>query len=476
MRKEKLIAELRRRQGIFDACFPKQQEAIKGEARQKAVLTSRRAGKTNCVLRWAVLDAYDNPNRRYAYVGLSRKTAKDIVWKELELINEDHDLGLEMLGYCLEANFPNGSQITLYGADQPGWLKKFKGTKFRGIIIDEAGEYDIDLGDFIFRVIRPCLSDLRGTLWLIGTPPITMNNYWYQVIRPDKENRAKGWDVYEWHTFDNPFMKTQFEEDLASLRGIYGDALDELPWYQREWLGKCVIDTSNNVYAYDPERNRVEDFQHTPTTDYIISVDPGWTDETGIVVGAYDRDNRDTLTFVECFHKPKMYPDDIADTIEGLRQKYPGALVLGDYDSADILSHLRERRRIPIVDAQKQKKQQGIQAFNSGLISGKIQYLYPQCHDLEVQTIDLKKEYRASTERRVGDVTVGEWKEHPRQPNDMTDAALYIFRRATNWMFKEDVPRPEYGSKGYYSELEEKLKRQATARTTGQNERWWDKV
>jgi len=145
--KQDVITELIRRKGIVDACFPKQREpvigATKRQERQIVIATSRRAGKTNAALRAICYDAPDHPNCKYAYIGLSRVTAENIVWKELERINDQHNCNLEMQGYRLRAIFPNGADLTLYGADQMGWLKKFKGSKYRHVVIDEAGEVDI---------------------------------------------------------------------------------------------------------------------------------------------------------------------------------------------------------------------------------------------------------------------------------------------------------------------------------------------
>jgi len=476
----RIVEELLRRKGILDACFEKQREPIIGALergeRQVAILTSRRAGKTNTVLRGICRDALDNPNRKYAYIGLSRITAENIVWKELESINSDHNLQLDLQGYRLRAIFPNGADLTLYGADQPGWLKKFKGAKYRGVIIDEAGEFDIDLQDFIFRVIRPTLTDLRGSLWLIGTPGVVPSGYWWAVTNPEAADRVKGWNVYQWHAFDNPYIEAQFRSDMAELREIYGEELEHLPWYRREWLGEWCSDTSRNVYKYSPAKNDTSEIrQPHPADRYVLAVDPGFRDATGFVVGVYNPEVHDELHFIECYRQIEMQLDEIADKVREYRAKYNNLRIIGDPDSAHFLSFMRERCHIPVEDAQKIRKQENIQYMNNSLIAGKIKYKMPECYDLVKEMMELTKEFRKSDERQEGRVTLGEWKEHPKQPNDLCDCALYIHRVALNYLHSEPPAKIVHGTAEYYEQIENKLKQAALRKAAG-NKPWWREI
>jgi len=472
-----LIEELLKRRGIVEACFDKQREPVLGalerHERQIAILTSRRAGKTNTVLRAICRDALDNPKRKYAYIGLSRVTAENIVWKELEQINEDHQLHLELQGYRLRAIFPNGADITLYGADQPGWLKKFKGAKYRGVVIDEAGEFDIDLQDFIFRVIRPTLTDLQGTLWLIGTPGIVPSGYWFGVTGAEGAKRVKGWSVYNWHTFDNPFVATQFRSDMAELREIYGEELEEIPWYQREWLGKWCTDTTNNVYNYDPAKCEIHSWEPSLGDQYILGVDPGYADAAAFVVAAYNPEKSDRLVFIDCYKEIGMLMDGMADRVEVYMQKYPGIRIIGDPDSAHFLAELRTRRSIPIENATKTKKQQAIQVMNNYLSTGRIKFLMPQCMPYAKEALELLKDFQKNDERQEDGVTIGMWKEHPKMPNDLCDAGLYICRAALQWMYEEPDAKIEPGSEEYYSQVAGKLKEQAIRKAMGGDKPWW---
>lgn len=477
--KRDVVQELLRRKGIIDACFEKQREPIVGAIergeRQIAILTSRRAGKTNTVLRAIVRDAADNPNRKYAYIGLSRVTAENIVWKELEAINDAHNCNLELQCYRLRANFPNGSSITLYGADQTGWIKKFKGAKYRHVVIDEAGEFDIDLHDFIFRVIKPTLTDLRGTLWMIGTPGQIPHGYWWTITRPDVENRAKGWNVYTWHSFDNPYIEQQFKDDLDELKSIYGAGLYDIPWFRREWLGEWCTDTSNNVYKFDPARNQTDSYEANVDDVCMLAVDLGYADATAFVVGVYNKRLSDKLVFLECYRETEMPLDSIAKKIESYRSKYPGIRIIADPDSKNTIATLRGVYKLPIYDAEKTKKQENIEYMNSSLLAGKVLFLMPNCIDYAKEIFELKKSFRSSDAREENGVLVGEWEEAKKMPNDLCDCGLYIHREARNYMYTQPKPKVEFGTADYYELIERKLEEQAAQKMKG-NEKWWRQI
>lgn len=456
---------------MLSACFDKQQEAILCKNRQKAILTSRRAGKTNTVLRGMILDAFEHPNANYCYVGLSRRTAEGIVWKELIEINDAHNLGLELQGYRLRANFPNGAALTLLGADRDDWLSGFKGMKYRQAAIDECGEFEIDLQDFVYRVLLPCLTDHQGTLWMVGTPGPVPRGFWYQLTRPDADNRAKGWTTFCWHSKQNPFIKEQYEADFAKLHAEFGDALYTLPWFRREWMGEWCFDTESSVYKYRPELSNIDSFEQKPGDRYILAVDPGYKDSTAFVVGVYNPDYHGNLIYVEAYKKPEMYFDQILDKIREYQAKYPLWRIIGDPDSAHLLAELRSRA-IPIENATKQKKQDAIAIMNNGFVSGKIKLLMPACDRLAEELSELKRQYKVNDERKEDNIKLGDWQEHPKQPNDCCDAALYIHRVAETYTFREPEPPIIKGSEEYYEQLQQKMRDQARAKCTPQDI-WW---
>ena len=64
----------------------------------------------------------------------------------------------------LRADYPNGGQVRLYGADNPDALRGFY---LDGVVLDEYADMDPRVWP---EIIRPCLSDRKGWAVFIGTP------------------------------------------------------------------------------------------------------------------------------------------------------------------------------------------------------------------------------------------------------------------------------------------------------------------
>jgi hypothetical protein len=64
----------------------------------------------------------------------------------------------------LRADYPNGGQVRLYGADNPDALRGFY---LDGVVLDEYADMDPRVWP---EIIRPCLSDREGWAVFIGTP------------------------------------------------------------------------------------------------------------------------------------------------------------------------------------------------------------------------------------------------------------------------------------------------------------------
>lgn len=474
------ILDLLQQTRMVESCFDKQSQPVKaaltGETRKVTILTSRRAGKTNSVLIAMCVDALRNPGKKYAYVGLSRTSAEDIVWKELERLNDEFDLKLEMQGYRLRAIFPNKAYITLYGADQKGWIRKFKGNKYRMAAVDECGEFESEiLRQLVYKSIGPCLIDYRGVMFLIGTPGEIEDpkNFWFQLTATGDKRTISGWDHFTWHSFDNPHIAEEFQKELDELTEAFGkDELYKQPWFRREYLGEWCTDTSNNVYQYEPDRNDIFSWDPAPGDRYMLGLDPGFSDAAAFVVACYNKAKDDKLVFIESFSQPGMQFDEIADKVQYYMSKYPGIEIIGDYDSAQLLSYMRERRGIPVIDAQKQKKQHAIRLANNGFASKRVLLLQPGSLSLGRELVNLQRVYVANKEFEQDGVQMGEWKEHPKQPNDQCDAALYIIRYANNFMYRPPEHKVEYGTEEYFSEKANKLRQQATLKARPPRPYW----
>ena len=128
-------------------------------------LTADSAGKTvACIC--DLIDAALRcplPNPRVAYVAPYFRQAKDVAWTYVKEYTRNIP-GREANESELRVDLPNGGRVRLYGADNPDALR---GLYLDAVVLDEFADMR---PRFLPEVIRPALSDRRGSLTLIGTP------------------------------------------------------------------------------------------------------------------------------------------------------------------------------------------------------------------------------------------------------------------------------------------------------------------
>ncbi len=164
-----------------------------------AIVSHRRSGKS--VL--AVMHLIDRacritkPNARFAYIAPMLKQVKSIAWTYLKhyaakipgtVIHEGE----------LRVTLRNGSEIRLYGADNPDALR---GIYLDGVVLDEVSNLSKDLWD---SVIRPALADRLGWGLLMGTPAgINLLSEVYFKARDHEDWYSACFTVYQTNALDS---------------------------------------------------------------------------------------------------------------------------------------------------------------------------------------------------------------------------------------------------------------------------------
>ncbi len=174
------------------------------------VLAHRRAGKSFALAADMVVRALNTKkhNAQFAYCAPSLKQAKTIIWKHFKTI-----IGNDLLAACkvsettLSIIFPNGSEIRVFGLNDPDALRGFY---LDGIVIDEAQDTPQEL---LSTVILPALADRQGWFVMSGTPKGTGNSF-YRVYKKSIENPEK------WFTINLPVSITKIlsEDELQVQR------------------------------------------------------------------------------------------------------------------------------------------------------------------------------------------------------------------------------------------------------------------
>lgn len=102
-------------------------------------------------------------NARFAYIAPYYKQAKAVAWDMLKQFSQPIP-GVKFNESELRVDYPTGSRIQLFGADNTDALR---GLALWGVVFDE---YSQQPASVFTEVIRPALSDHKGYAIWIGTP------------------------------------------------------------------------------------------------------------------------------------------------------------------------------------------------------------------------------------------------------------------------------------------------------------------
>lgn len=133
--------------------------------RWSIVVAHRRAGKTVACINELIKSALSSakPQARCAYVAPYFSQAKDVAWVYLKQFSSVVP-GVQFNESELRVDFPNGSRVRLYGADN---YERLRGIYLDAVILDEYGDMDPRAWQ---EVIRASLADREGWAVFIGTP------------------------------------------------------------------------------------------------------------------------------------------------------------------------------------------------------------------------------------------------------------------------------------------------------------------
>ena len=177
----------------------------------------RRAGKTVASLNHLIRECFrcQDRDQRYAYIAPTYKQAKTVAWDVLKFYASQvpHTKFNEAELRC---DFPNGSRITLFGADNPDSLR---GIGLWGVVFDE---YSQQPSNIYSEIILPTLADHNGfCIWIgcvVGNTKVLSNTV-NDIIDFKKDLKYSNLDVNllgmdnKYHKadgfFNNGFVETK---------------------------------------------------------------------------------------------------------------------------------------------------------------------------------------------------------------------------------------------------------------------------
>lgn len=454
-----ILEEIVRRESGFSFdftqhSFPAQLNFIQDPAKLKAAFCTRRAAKSYSAGLYLIKEALSTPGVSCLYVGLTRESAKRILWKDvLKALNRKFKLGITFNESALTATLTNGSIIYLVGADSNEEEKqKLLGQKYKIVIIDEAQSYTIDLRELVYSILKPAVADYRGTICLIGTPGNLTKGLFYDITN----GKEPGWALHKWNTFDNPFMAKQWQEEIDDLVKAH-PLIVETPWFKQNYLGQWVVDLDKLVYKFNQSKNL---YANLPallkgTYRYVLGVDLGFDDDSAFTVVCYS-DNDPNLYILECFKKSKMDITDVANKIKEYQNLYDFDKIIVDGANKQAVQEIRNRHSIPLRAADKQGKADFIEIMNSELIQGNI-----KVHEKAASI--LIDEWLGLIWLTKGDQIVFPKTEHPNCSNHVSDSTLYAWRYCYQYLWEKIVEKPKPGSPEYFQHEIDHMEAQAEA-------------
>jgi PBSX family phage terminase large subunit len=443
--KDALVAEIRRRQAkkvdtapkfnFNDHCFPAQVEFFKGDGpRFRTAVCSRRAGKTVGIAADAIDTCVKEPGVICLYITLSKRNARNIIWGDIQKIIADYDLKAKVNQVEMSILFDNGSKINIEGAKDRSEVEKYRGWKLRKAYIDECQSFRPYIKDLINEVITPALRDLRGELYLTGTPGPIPTGYFYESSHSPK------WHNHKWAAFDNPHLNNlpglphynpklperDLEVTLTEERELKG--ITELDAsYRRETFGEWIEDVDSLVYKYNVKSN---DYTILPKGEYtyVMGVDIGFNDADAIAVLAYSSEHN-KVYLVDEFVKAKQTISELAqaiieiDNVYGCVKKVIDAGALGKKIQEEIV----QRYGINLEAAEKQRKIEFIELMNADMRTGKIK--------------------AKANSRFAEDAKLVQWDHDKSTPDklvvsnmyhsDICDAVLYAYRECRHFLYEK---------------------------------------
>ncbi len=186
--------------------LPWQEEVLADTSRFKVIAAGRRTGKSHLAAVSLIYKALNSKRGKTFYVAPTQGQARDVMWNTIfelanPIIQRSHINNLEI-------TLQGGKTIYLKGADRPDTLR---GVSLNHCVLDE---FAFMKEDVFSNILRPALSDLKGTCLFIGTPE--GRNHFYDIYLGARQ--WKDWREFHFTSFDNPFLdKEEIEHARATL-------------------------------------------------------------------------------------------------------------------------------------------------------------------------------------------------------------------------------------------------------------------
>lgn len=225
-----------------------------------AAVCHRRFGKTVLAINHLIKGALTctKPRPRFLYIAPTYSQGKSVAWDYIQHFSRPIP-GVTFNQSELRADYPNGGQVRIYGADSPDSLRGIYGD---GAVLDEFG---LQPPKIYSEVLRPALSDREGWAFFIGTP--AGKNQFYDVVQQAKSGDPS-WFFAEYKASQTGILPAH---ELEAARKDMTE--DE---YLQEYECSFEASVKGAIYAAELMQARTQGRITRIPVDPILPVDTDW--------------------------------------------------------------------------------------------------------------------------------------------------------------------------------------------------------
>jgi phage terminase large subunit len=246
---------------------PLQKKIHKNLRRFNVIVCHRRFGKTVFAINELIKTALtcQHKNSRVFYIAPLYKQAKSVAWDYAKFFSSKVP-NVKVNESELRIDFPNGGRLQLLGADNPDSLR---GIYIDQVVIDEVAQMPPKLWT---EVVRPAISDRKGSVIWIGTPK--GHNIFYDLYR-------QGQSEEEWFTAVYKASETGILDDveLRAAKKTMSEAEYDQE-YECSWSAAILGAYYAKEMADAEEDGRITNVPYDPALPVITSWDLGVNDQT----------------------------------------------------------------------------------------------------------------------------------------------------------------------------------------------------
>jgi hypothetical protein len=472
---------------------------IDDPAQNKAVLGTRRAGKTETWPRDMVMKALAHPGGIVRIWAASRQRCKELVWdKTIDVCNR-HDIKVKTHETNLTITFENRSQIRFVGADKDKEAQKKRGDKTILEIVLESQSFGSFLEQLVEDVIEPSLFDARSTnvdgigiVVLEGTPGPVCTGYWYYVTGDDGSEKLKrwlskgrklkfngeteeikgaNWTCFRIHVLDNPFLPNA-KQELAKTIARKGWTLQH-PTYLREWCAIWVTDNDALYFKWIEVRNSYDlgpDFQPWGAGwTHVLGWDIGFNHSMALVVwGWHEHDN--VLYEAASWSENHTTAQPVVDKIREFQARFNIVAMVADTGgggSKAFVEEVQSRHGLIFKPAQKSDKFAHVTLMNDEFISARIKTIKGSELSRDLGGLIKDRDWDPASDKPPdSDPSAHEF-------SHTTDAGLYAWRYASSFLAtKAPDEKPKPGSEAHVAAIEKALEEEMM--NEKRKEDWWE--